>query len=44
MSHPGLHHTRRGPGVAPDPDNWLATGTVSDGDGHGPILLGKSKR
>ena len=37
-------HRRGAGGGAPDPDNWLATGTVSDGDGHGPILLGKSKR
>ena len=30
-------------GVAPEPDKWLTTGTVSAGGSHGLILLGKSK-
>ena len=40
---PRSQEHRRGPGVVPDPDNWLATGTVSAGGGHGPILFGESE-
>ncbi len=29
--------------MAPEPDKWLATGTVSAGGGHGPILFGESE-
>ncbi len=29
---------RRGSGVAPDPDKWLDTGTISAGGGHGLVL------
>jgi hypothetical protein len=37
------HRRRRGPGVAPEPGEWLTTRTVSAGGGHGPILVGKSE-
>jgi hypothetical protein len=40
---PRTQEQRRGSGVAPDPDKWLNTRTVSAGGGHGPILLGKSE-
>jgi hypothetical protein len=29
MQYPRTQEHRRGSGVLPDPDNWLATGTVS---------------
>jgi len=41
---PRTQEQRRGSGVAPDPDKWLTTRTVSAGGGHGPILLGSQKR
>ena len=37
------HRRRRGPGVAPEPGEWLTMRTVSAGGGHGPIFLGKSE-
>ena len=34
---------RRGSGVVIEPDIWLASGTISVGGGHGPILFEKSE-
>ena len=38
-----MQEHRRGLGVAPDPDKWLTTRTVSAGGSHVPILFGKSE-
>ncbi len=40
---PRTQEHRRVLGLAPEPDNWLTTGTISASGGHGPILLGKSE-